>query len=274
MNTSEDALGEPGERSEPAAVAPLPERRAALWYALPGAVRNPELLGAYRGLLSGEERARHDRFWFDRDRHLFLVAWSLVRTMLSAYADVEPAAWRFELNRYGKPRIAGPAAAPPLRFNLSHTRGLVACVVAPEIEVGVDVEDRRRDTAGIDIARRYFSAREVGDFERLPLDRQQVAFYEYWTLKEAYIKAVGVGISLGLGRFSFALDESGAPIGDPERRPPAISFAADLDDDPGAWQFAQFEPTPHHAMAVAIRRNDGADLPICPREVVPLVDHE
>jgi 4'-phosphopantetheinyl transferase len=274
MSASEDASRDPGAQGSPIAVAPLPERRADLWYALPGAVRNPELLGAYRGLLSREEKARHDRFWFDRDRHLFLVAWSLVRTMLSSYADVEPAAWRFALNPYGKPRIAGPAGAPPLRFNLSHTRGLVACIVAPELDVGVDVEDRRRDTAGIDIARRYFAAREVADFERLPIERQQVAFYEYWTLKEAYIKAVGVGISLGLGRFSLALDESGAPIGDPDRRPPAISFDVDLDDDPRAWQFDQFEPTPHHAMAVAIRRNDGADLPICLREVVPLVDDE
>jgi len=245
-----------------------------IWYVLPGAVRNTELLDSYKELLSSEEMARYRRYLFDRDRHLHLVAWALVRTTLSRYASVSPETWEFRTNRYGRPEIAGPAAAPPLRFNLSHTRGLIACIVATELEVGVDVEDRRRDTQGPEIARRYFSEREVAAFERLTAERQELAFYEYWTLKEAYIKAVGVGISLGLGRFSFDLDHDGPPVGDPERRLPSISFHADLDDDPAAWQFAQWEPTPHHAMAAAIRRGDQPDVEIRLREVVPGLDDE
>jgi 4'-phosphopantetheinyl transferase len=247
---------------------------ADIWYASPGAIRNLELLDSYRALLSGEETARYERLYFDRDRRLFLVGWALVRNMLSRYADVEPAAWTFTLNRHGKPEIAGPIGAPPLRFNLSHTRGLVACIVVSELDAGVDVEDRRRETRGPEIARRFFSEDEVADFQNLPTEKQESAFYEYWTLKEAYIKAVGVGISLGLGRFSFGLDHEGPPVGDPERRPPSISFAPDLDDDPRAWQFAQWEPTPHHAMAAAIRRGDRPDLDIRLREVVPGIDDE
>lgn len=243
-----------------------------IWYALPGAIRNPELLGSYKEVLSADEMARYARFWFDRDRHLHLVAWALVRTTLSRYAEVAPDEWSFVTNRYGRPEIAGPDGIPPLRFNLSHTRGLVACIVAERLDVGVDVEDRRRDTHGPDIARRYFSEREVAAFERVPQERQREAFFEYWTLKEAYIKAVGVGISLGLGRFSFDLDDRGLPLDDPERRAPSISFDDSLDDDPAAWQFAQFEPTPRHAMAAAIRRGHGADVGITVREVVPGLD--
>jgi len=81
-----------------------------------------------------------------------------------------------------------------------------------------------------------------------------------------------VGLSLGLGRFSFDLHHSGPPVGDPARRLPTISFNDGLDDDPAAWQFAQWEPTPHHAMAAAIRRGARADLQINLREVVPGLD--
>lgn len=247
---------------------------ADIWYTLPGAIRNPELLDGYKEILSADEMARFARFYFARDRHLHLVAWALVRTTLSRYADVAPEVWAFRTNEYGRPEIAAPSAHTTLRFNLSHTRGLVACIVAEGIDVGVDVEDRRRDTPGADIARRYFSAREVEAFERLSEAAQETAFFEYWTLKEAYIKAVGVGISLGLGRFSFALDGRGVPVGAPERRPPVISFDASLNDDPDAWQFAQFEPTPNHAMAAAIRRGEGPDREIVVREVVPGLDDE
>ena len=244
---------------------------ADVWYVFPGAIRNPELLDGYRAILSQGEISRYERFFFDRDRHLHLVAWALVRTMLSSYTDVNPEAWEFRTNRYGRPEISGPASTTTLRFNLSHTRGLIACIVARNIDVGVDVEDRRRDTSGPEIARRFFSAREVAALERLPGDEQAATFFEYWTLKEAYIKAVGVGISLGLGRFSFEFDDRGLHVDDPDRRAPTISFDG-LDDDPAAWQFAQFEPTPHHAMAVAIRRSDAEDLEIRLREVVPGLD--
>lgn len=252
----------------------LDDGRTDLWYAFPGGIRNPELLTGYKEILSADEMTRYARFFFDRDRHLYLVAWALVRTTLSRYADVPPEMWTFRTNEYGRPEISGPAGAPPLRFNLSHTRGLAACIVAGEIDVGVDVEDRRRFAHGPDIARRYFSAREVTDFEAVPVESQQETFFEYWTLKEAYIKAVGVGISLGLDRFSFDIDRSGAPIGDAERRAPTISFAPDLDDDPAAWQFAQFEPTPHHAMAAAIRRGAAEDREFHLHEVVPGLDEE
>ena len=242
---------------------------AHIWYVLPEEICALELLDTYRELLTHDELTRYQRFFFDKDRHLFLVAWALVRTTLSRYADVDPRDWTFATSFHGRPEIIGPSGVPPLRFNLSHTPGLIACIVAAERDVGVDVENTRRLTTGPDIARRFFANAEVEALELLPENQRQEAFFEYWTLKEAYIKAVGEGISLGLERFSFALDGNAGVRGVAGRESPTISFAADLDDDPSAWQFAQYEPTPSHAMAAAIRRGADADLEISVRHVVP-----
>ena len=241
---------------------------ADVWYLFPDAIRDPELLNDYWNILSNDEISRCERFCFDRDRHRHLVTWALARTMLSNYADISPKAWEFGNNQHGRPHISGPVSAPNLRFNLSHTRSLIACIVAPELDVGIDVEDCRRNISGPAIARRYFSAREVAAFERLTKNEHAAAFFEYWTLKEAYVKAVGRGISLGLARFSFELDDRSLRVDDPERRPPRISFDG-LNDDPATWQFAQYKPTPHHAMAIAIRCGVGKDLKIRLKEVGP-----
>ena len=160
-----------------------------IWYALPDAIRNPELLEGYKGLLSDDETARYERFWFDRDRQLHLVAWALVRTTLSRYADVSPDGWEFRTNRYGRPEIVGPTGTPALRFNLSHTRGLIACIVATELDVGIDVEDRRRDTQGPEIARRYFSDREVAAFKEVSLVVARHALGFFGHLRGSFVLA-------------------------------------------------------------------------------------
>ncbi len=99
------------------------------------------------------------------------------------------------------------------------------------------------------------------DLRALPEADQPVVFFDYWTLKEAYIKARGLGLALPLGQFTFLR---------PPGRAPEIAFAPELHDDPASWQFAQFWPTPDHRMAVAVRRT-GRDLPIEVTAVVPEV---
>jgi len=201
-------------------------------------------------VLSADERARRDRFVFGKDRDLYQVAHALVRTTLSRYADVDPTLWRFATNRYGRPDIILPDATPSLRFNLSHTPGMAICAVALDREVGVDVEDLQRRKVNLSIAHHYFSSREVADLMSLPEHRQQDAFFDYWTLKESYIKARGMGLSIPLDQFSFHLATD---------RPIEISFAPPLNDDPSSWQFAQCHHGNRHKMALAIRRR-GEDL--------------
>jgi 4'-phosphopantetheinyl transferase len=216
-------------------------------------------LSSYAQLLTDDERARMARLVFDRDRDAFLMTRALVRTMLSRYAPVAPAEWRFIATEYGRPEILDrPADLPDLRFNISHTRGMIACAVTIGREVGIDIEDINRGLTH-DVAGRFFADAEVDDLHALPEHEQARVFFDYWTLKEAYIKARGFGLALPLGDFAFKLNPPHAP---------AISFAPALQDEPASWQFVQDWPTPEHRFALAVRRT-GADLPVRMRRVVP-----
>jgi 4'-phosphopantetheinyl transferase len=223
---------------------------------------NPEALAkvdAYRALMSGDELERMARFVFESDRRAFLLTRALVRTTLSRYAPVPPADWRFIANAHGRPEILDrPAGVPDLRFNISHTTGLIACAVTIGREVGVDVEHIVRALTH-DVAGRHFAPAEVNDLRRLPEDQQRRVFFDYWTLKEAYIKARGFGLALPLGDFAFKLNPPHAPT---------IAFEPALEDDPATWQFLQQWPTPQHRLALAVRR-EGHDLPVRIRDVVP-----
>ena len=239
---------------------PLPIDEVHVWVSRDDAADETRLR-EYRELLTDDEAARCDRFYRQGDRVRFLMARAMVRTMLSRYVPVDPAAWRFRIQDHGRPEVAElPPGAPDLRFNISHTEGLVACAVTVGRDVGVDVEFINR-TLTYDVADRFFSPQEVADLRALPEDEQPVVFFDYWTLKEAYIKARGLGLALPLGQFTFHRLPGCAPV---------ISFAPELHDDPATWQFAQFWPTREHRMAVAVRRA-GADLPIDVSAVVPEV---
>ena len=214
---------------------------------------------AYGALMTPDEHARMARFIFEKDQRAFLLTRALVRTSLSRYAPIAPADWRFITNVHGRPEILDrPPGVPDLRFNISHTNGLIACAIAIGREVGVDVEHIGRRLTH-DIAGRHFAPREVDDLRKLPKDAQHRVFFDYWTLKESYIKARGFGLALPLGDFAFTLDPP---------NPPRIAFEPALEDDPATWQFLQDWPTPHHRLALAVRR-DGADLPVRIRHVVP-----
>ena len=219
-----------------------------------------ERLDAYRAYLSDDEAARMTRFFQPADATRFLVGRALARTMLSQHAAVRPLGWPFLIDEHGRPVLAfTPPGAPDLRFNLSHTDGLVACAVTVGREVGVDVEHTGRRLLH-DVPERFFSPREVQDLRAQPAEEQDVVFFDYWTLKESYIKARGLGLKLPLRHFSFLLH---GPT-------PAIAFAPELHDRADTGQFAQFWPTAQHRMAVAVRR-EGDDLPIDVEDAVPEV---
>ena len=241
---------------------PLGRDEVHVWWVRPEGAAEPELRAAYDRLMTEEERAKQQRFYFEKGRHECLVTRALVRTTLSRYADVAPEVWRFTTNRWGCPRLLDPPTDLPLRFNLTHTDGLIACAVALERDVGVDVEATDRPGETVEIADRFFSVAEYEELVSQPPERQQARFFDYWTLKEAYIKARGMGLAIPLGQFTYRLRD-GAPIG--------IEFGPELDDDPAAWQFAQFAPTERHALAVAVRRGaGGGEVSIQLRETLPL----
>jgi 4'-phosphopantetheinyl transferase len=231
-----------------------------LWWYPYGEVTDPALLAEHHALMTPEERARHDRFIAAGDRALFLATRALVRTTLSRYAQVAPAAWRFGTHARGKPHIASPASAPPLHFNLSNTQGLVVCAVSTTFaHIGVDTEPVDRRNAGVALADRYFSATEMAALNALPPEHQQRRFLSYWTLKESYIKARGLGLAIPLDQFSFLLDDGSI----------AVAFDPRLGDDAMRWRFALIDARPNHLVALGVDTG-GADWSLRARQAVPL----
>jgi 4'-phosphopantetheinyl transferase len=210
-----------------------------------------------RQVLSADERRRADRFIRAIDHRTFVVAHALLRQALSAHAPTAPDAWRFDTNPHGCPSVVGAqAGSPPLSFNLSHTHGLVAVAIARGRRVGVDVERVDR-TVTEGVAERQFAPAEVAALRALPADERLRTFFDYWTLKEAYIKARGLGLAIPLDAFAFTLRTPAAP---------SIAFADGFDDRPERWQFWQAWPSPAHRLALAIER-EGPDVAVQPRAV-------
>lgn len=246
----------------------LPDGEAHLYYLFQDEVQDPELLAEYRTWMTEEERARCDRYYFEHSRKEYLLTRALVRASLSLYHPIHPSRWRFRSTQHGRPELAEPAEPAelgPLRFNLSNTRGLIALLLVRGADVGVDVEDREHARQTVEIAERYFSPSEVDAMMALPPHARRDRFFQYWTLKEAYIKARGLGLAIPLDKFSFVLDPADAPI--------RIAIEPELGDDAGRWQFAQLGLSDRHACAAALSPADGRPVSFVLRRTVPGVRH-
>jgi 4'-phosphopantetheinyl transferase len=195
----------------------------------------------YMTLLASDEIARYTQFAFEKDRRLFLVARALLRTTLSRYAEVAPDAWRFETTAKGKPFLTDDLGAPPLDFNVSHSDRLAACVVTQFRRVGIDVESTNR-RVDPDVTRYFLSPSEMALFLKTEGQARQELFYRYWTLKESFAKALGLGLSMRLTEFSFVLNDQTCPT---------ILFDAAADGPEANWHFLQQMIAPHYCLAVA-----------------------
>ncbi|MEJ7807619.1 MAG: 4'-phosphopantetheinyl transferase superfamily protein, partial [Telluria sp.] len=162
---------------------------------------------------------------------------------------------------WGRPEIAVHHDLPGLHFNLSHTHGLIALAVSTQRMLGVDVENVAVRTPSAGIAEHYFSPTEVAALATLPPALRGERFFEYWTFKESYIKARGMGLSLPLDRFSFHF---------PDAHQVHLAVDADLDDDARNWQFWQCRPTPDHLLALCAERREGV---LTVHSLVPMRDH-
>lgn len=229
----------------------LPLTAVDVWYLYTDTVTSPIVVERYEKMMSPDERVRRDRFVFAKHRHQFLVTRGLLRTIVSRYIRIRPEECVFVTNRYGKPFLRHGSPSQRLDFNMSHTNGLAAIAIAVGRDVGIDVEGVTQGTTHLAV-RRYFSSVEVTALVALPQAEQISRFFSYWTLKEAYIKARGMGLSIPLESFSINIDGN---------RSAAIEFGPSVDDDASAWQFGQYDLGPRYRMALAIRRR-GEDIPV------------
>ncbi|MGH2688200.1 MAG: 4'-phosphopantetheinyl transferase family protein [Actinomycetota bacterium] len=210
------------------------------------------------GVLSAEEVQRYRRISAPGAARRFAVARWLARTALSHNAEIGASEWRFAAGRHGRLEVAGPRPAERLRFNLSHTPGLVACVVCRDLDCGVDCEDAGRPVDVGALARRLPPG-EAKALEAAPGEERTHLFLSLWTLKEAFAKARGDGVPVALRGVAFSID--GASI--------RCTITAGLHDDPSQWQFALLRPTPRHLVGLAVRSGASRRLPIVTRQAGP-----
>jgi 4'-phosphopantetheinyl transferase len=191
-------------------------------------------------VLDDTERSRAARFASDRDRNLFVFSHGLLRLTLAHYVDADARELRFTRSPLGRPELDARGLMP-IRFNLSHTDGLVGCVVARSADCGIDVESLG-SIEYLDLVARVLAPTEYAALLALDEEDRRDRFLEIWTLKEAYLKARGLGLSCPLRDIAF----SGF---DNERR---CSVGPKVDDG-RAWRFLSCKPNSRHRVAAALR---------------------
>ncbi|MDQ3171172.1 MAG: 4'-phosphopantetheinyl transferase superfamily protein [Acidobacteriota bacterium] len=208
--------------------------------------------------LSDLERARAARFHHLSDRWEFVLGRLMARSLLAARTGVPARAFHFIENAHGRPEIAAPALDSPLRFNLSHSGGIVACVLGEAMQIGVDVERLDRQPVDARVIARYCSDPERESLEAMAETLRHERFLSLWTLKEAYVKARGTGLTLPLRSISFTMGHDG---------PEEVSFNGI--DDETRWMFAHTRLEPRHLLAVAAEREPGQEIALRLRTFAP-----
>ena len=225
-------------------VASLVTNDVHIWLVNVADISQPQLL-RLQTLLSEQELKRNGEYQFDRHRQRDTICRALLRLVLSHYLGQTTASLQFEYNQYGKPRLPDPQSN--LQFNLSHSGDYIACAVTLGSSIGIDVENKQRKNNVMEIAAHYFSKIEMTDLLTYPVCEQPPKFFEYWTLKEAYIKARGLGLAIPLNQFSFLLRQKNAI---------SITFGDAIVDSADNWKFFQWSIGAQYHLALAVQQTE------------------
>jgi len=177
----------------------LPNQQIHLWRA-PLECSEQELAD-FRKVLSPDEIKRADRYIFPKDQRKFAKARGVLRHILARYLRCHPTEVQFSYSERGKPSLMNL----PLYFNVSHSHELALYGFSVERKIGVDLEFIREMSQPMDIAKRFFSKREHRLLSELPSSEQLRSFFACWTRKEAYVKAIGLGLAQALNAFEVSI---------------------------------------------------------------------
>ncbi|NJN67405.1 MAG: 4'-phosphopantetheinyl transferase superfamily protein [Chloroflexaceae bacterium] len=221
---------------------PLAPEEVHLWYA--SLNQPPAQVEAFARILSPDEQARANRFFFERDRRRFIVGRGVLRTLLGHYVRIPPANLSLGRGPHGKPLLETPADGKRLCFNLAHSHEAALYAIAWNREVGVDLEHLRPISRVREIVDRFFTPRERETFLQLPPEQQLEGFFNGWTRKEAYLKACGVGLAGSLDTVEVSL----AP-----GQPATLSVPHATDDLPEPWSIRALTPADGYVAALVVR---------------------
>lgn len=201
----------------------------------------------YWQALAPEEKARAERYHFDRDRDRFVVARGVLRMILGRYLNLSPHDVRFNYTEYGKPHLPIDFTPFDLTFNLTHSHELAILAVTRARQIGVDLEYVRPDLASEEIAERFFTRDEVETLLAQPPLVRPEAFFHCWTRKEAFIKAVGEGLSYPLDQFTVAFA--------PESEPALLEIGGSA-KEAGRWALFHLTPGKGYVGALVVQRGN------------------
>lgn len=224
-----------------------------------------KLMATYASLLSYEERARNQRFVFERDRQVDLVARALVRTVLGRRTDVSPNTLCFDVTSKGKPTLVSRFDVKEnISFNLTHSNNLVMLVVASDRSVGIDVEYINK-SCPFEVIDHCFTNKEVADLYDLPAEKRTERFWALWTLKEALVKSSGNGLMVPLNGFCFNFDKFNGGI--------SLQVLEQIQNQDlhRPWRFYQWRPSTGYLAAICIEAHEEKGILITEHDMVPLV---
>jgi 4'-phosphopantetheinyl transferase len=192
-------------------------------------------------LTAEPERLQAARFHFAADCWSYLAAQSLLRWALSRQLGIRPALLKFRRNPYGRPLLDDDSSG--LFFSLTHARGMVACALARDMAIGVDVERADREVNAQDLARDYFAPIEVAHLNSVPTAERLKHFFIQWTVKEAFLKAIGMGLHAPVSTVAVI----------PEHGALKTSFEHSFPEKTNGWGFGAVTGLQGYHLALAIR---------------------
>ncbi len=232
-----------------------------VWFCNPLLIGNEAKLSEYKAILSKQETEQYHRFLHEKDRHSYLVSHALLRISLSKYVNVPASQWQFISGRHGKPELLSSSALPELCFNLTHTGGLSGCVISLHRRCGIDAENIHRKNKLNAVAQRMFAEQELAQ-----LDEKNIAsrFYYLWTLREAYVKALGLGLSGSSKEFYFDIDMDDLSVVLHHNNDHQIDAK---NRDVKNWRFNLCTPTSDHVLAVGFESSHA--MQVLMTELIP-----
>lgn len=217
-----------------------------LWYLLDEEITDSRILLNYEKFLSNSELENMNNFHQKQQQKQYLLTRVFLRSVLSQYIkNILPIDWVFSKNSYGKPFISNKPLSKSIKFNLSHTEKLIVLAIVLDNEIGVDTEYTLKNFEYLDIAKIYFSENELIYLLNSPDDKQKNCFFDIWTLKEAFVKATGKGLTFPLNQFSLEL---------PRENNIGVLISEENNIKSEAWQFWKTNINNTHKISIAINK--------------------